>query len=56
MGREFSGRARARAYPIAEVEARHVPSADVIKGMDDERAVRKLRRRIRFWRFFRRVR
>jgi hypothetical protein len=56
VGEHFSGRARARAYPIGEVEARHVPSADVLKGMDDARAVRKLRRRMRFWRLLRRVR
>jgi hypothetical protein len=46
----------ARSYPIAAVESQHLPSADVVKGMDDARAVRKLRRRMRFWRLLRRVR
>jgi hypothetical protein len=46
----------ARGYPIAIAEAQRVPSADVIKGMDDDRAVRRLRRRLRFWRLLRRVR
>jgi hypothetical protein len=54
VGEHISG--RARAYPIGEVEAQHVPSADVLKGMDDARHVRKLQRRMRFWRLFRRVR
>jgi hypothetical protein len=53
----FFGRAYgARAYPIAAVESQHLPSADVLKAMDDERAVRRLRRRLRFWRLLRRVR
>jgi hypothetical protein len=56
MAGRFFGRARAGVYPIAAVEARRVPSADVIKGMDDERAVRRLRRRLRFWRLLGRVR
>jgi len=33
-----------------------LPSAAVLEGIDDERALRKLRRRIWFWRLFRRVR
>jgi hypothetical protein len=58
----FFGRGRppepksARPYPIAASEARHLPSADVLKAMDDERSVRRLRRRMRFWRLLRRVR
>jgi hypothetical protein len=56
MAGRISGRAWVRAYPGAEVEARHVPSADVLKAMDDERVVRKLQRKLRFWRLFRRVR
>ncbi|HKA93910.1 MAG TPA: hypothetical protein VKE97_08905 [Acidimicrobiia bacterium] len=56
MAGRFFGEAWARVYPIREVEARHVPSADVLKGMDDDRAVRKLRRRMQLWRLFRRVR
>jgi hypothetical protein len=36
--------------------ASHLPSADVLKGVDDERAVRRLRRRLRFWRLLGRVR
>jgi hypothetical protein len=56
MAERFFGRALARAYPIAEVEARDLPSADVLKAMDDERAVRRLRRRLRFWRLLGRVR
>jgi hypothetical protein len=51
------GRAQgARGYPIAASESRHLPSADVLKAMDDERAVRRLRRRLRFWRLLGRVR
>jgi hypothetical protein len=46
----------ARSYPIAAVESQHLPSADVLKAFDDERAVRRLRRRLRFWRLLRRVR
>jgi hypothetical protein len=46
----------ARSFPIAAVESQHLPSADVLKAFDDERAVRKLRRRMRFWRLLRRVR
>jgi hypothetical protein len=38
------------------VEAQHLPSADVLKAVDDERAVRRLRRRLRFWRLLGRVR
>lgn len=36
--------------------ARRVRSAEVIQGMDDERWVRRLRRRLRIWRLLRRVR
>jgi hypothetical protein len=51
------GRAQgARVYPIAASESQHLPSADVLKAMDDERAVRRLRRRLRFWRLLGRVR
>jgi hypothetical protein len=53
----FFGRAQgARSWPIAASESQHLPSADVLKAMDDERAVRRLRRRLRFWRLLRRVR
>jgi hypothetical protein len=46
--------ARARAEGAA---AEHpVPSAEVLRGLDDERRVRRLRRRLRIWRFLRRVR
>jgi hypothetical protein len=34
----------------------HLPSADVLKGVDDERAVRRLRRKLRIWRLLGRVR
>ena len=40
----------------ARVGDRDIPSAEVIQGMEDERVVRKMRRRMRFWRLFRRVR
>jgi hypothetical protein len=65
MASRFFGRGRppepkpgqsARAYPIAAIESQHLPSADVLKAMDDERAVRRLRRRLRFWRLLGRVR
>ena len=46
----------ARSYPVAAIEARNLPAADVLKAVDDDRAVRKLQRRMRFWRLFRRVR
>jgi hypothetical protein len=46
----------ARGYPLAASESQHLPSADVLKAMDDERAVRRLRRRLRFWRLLGRVR
>jgi len=46
----------ARAYPVAAIEAQHLPSADVIKGMEDARSVRRLRRRMRWWRLLRRIR
>jgi hypothetical protein len=46
--------ARARAEGAA---AEHrIPSAEVLRGLDDARGVRRLRRRLRFWRFLRRVR
>jgi hypothetical protein len=57
MAGQILGRAQgARAYPIAAVEALHLPSADVLKGIDDERAVRRLRRKLRIWRLLGRVR
>jgi len=34
----------------------HMPSAEVIRGIEDEKSVRRLRRKLRFWRLFRRVR
>lgn len=46
----------ARSIPVAAAEAQHLPSADVLKAMDDERAVRRLRRKLRFWRLLGRVR
>jgi hypothetical protein len=46
----------ARGYPIAAIESQRLPSADVLKAVDDERTVRRLRRRLRFWRLLRRVR
>jgi len=46
----------ARSFPIAAVEAQHLPSADVLKALDDARRVRRLRRKLRFWRLLRRVR
>jgi len=46
------GRAQAQG---AAAEHR-VPSAEVLRGLDDERRLRKLRRRLSFWRLFRRVR
>jgi hypothetical protein len=53
----FFGQAHgARGWPIAASKSQHLPSADVIKGMDDERSVRRLRRRMWFWRLLRRVR
>ena len=55
-GRIFGRAQGAPTYPIAAVEAQHLPSAEVIKGMDDARRVRRLRRKLRFWRLLRRVR
>jgi hypothetical protein len=55
-GRIFGRAHGAPTYPIAAAEAQHLPSADVLKAMDDERAVRRLRRRLRFWRLLGRVR
>jgi hypothetical protein len=53
----FFGRAQgARSWPIAVSESQHLPSADVIKGMEDARSVRRLRRKLRFWRLLGRVR
>jgi hypothetical protein len=53
----FFGRAKgARSWPIAASESQYLPSADVIKGMEDERSVRRLRRRLRFWRLLRQIR
>jgi len=36
--------------------ARRVPSAEVLQGMDDARRVRRLHRKLRFWRLLGRVR
>jgi hypothetical protein len=55
-GRVFGRAFGARTYPRAAAEAQHLPSADVLKALDDERAVRRLRRRLRFWRLLGRVR
>jgi hypothetical protein len=55
-GRVFGRAFGARTYPRAAAEARHLPSADVLTALDDERAVRRLRRRLRFWRLLGRVR
>jgi len=53
----FFGRAQgARSWPIAASESQDLPSADVIKGIDDARRVRRLRRKLRFWRLLGRVR
>ena len=46
----------ARAHARAAGAAQRLPSANVLKAIDDERRVRRLRRRLRFWRVFRRVR
>jgi hypothetical protein len=46
----------ARAHAQAAGAKARLPSADVLKAMDDERRVRRLRRRLWFWRVFRRVR
>ena len=45
-GRIFGRAQGAPTYPIAAVEAQHLPSAEVIKGMDDARRVRRLRGRL----------
>jgi len=55
-GRVFGRAQGAPTYPIAAAEAQHLPSADVLKAMGDERAVRRLRRKLQFWRLLRRVR
>jgi hypothetical protein len=46
----------ARAHANAALAQHRLPSAEVVRAMDDERRVRKLQRRLRVWRFFRRVR
>jgi hypothetical protein len=46
----------ARAIPFAAAEAQHLPSADVLKALDDARRVRRLRRKLRCWRLVGRVR
>jgi hypothetical protein len=55
-GRTFGRAQGAPTYLIAAAEARHLPSADVLKAIDDARLVRRLRRKLRFWRLLRRVR
>ena len=55
-GRIFGRAQGAPTYPMAAVEAQHLPSAEVLRAMDDERRVRRLRRRLRLWRLFGRVR
>jgi hypothetical protein len=55
-GRVFGRAYGAPTYPIAAAEAQHLPSADVLKAMDDARRVRRLRRKLQFWRLLRRVR
>jgi hypothetical protein len=44
------------AHANAALAQHRLPSAEVIRAMDDERRVRKLRRLLRVWRFSRRVR
>jgi hypothetical protein len=57
MAGRILGRAQgAPTYPIAAAEAQDLPSADVLKAIDDARHVRRLRRKMRFWRLLRRVR
>jgi hypothetical protein len=57
MAGRILGRAQgAPTYPIAAAEAQDLPSADVLKAIDDARLVRRLRRKMRFWRLLRRVR
>jgi hypothetical protein len=46
----------ARAHAQAEAVKHRLPSAEVLRAMDDDRRVRRLRRRLRFWRLFGRVR
>jgi len=55
-GRVFGRAQGAPTYPIAAAEAQHLPSADVLKALDDARRVRRLRRKLQFWRLLRRVR
>jgi hypothetical protein len=46
----------ARAHANAAAAQHRLPSAEVIRAMDDARRVRRLQRRLRIWRFFRSVR
>jgi hypothetical protein len=46
----------ARAHAQAAAAQQRMPSAEVLQGIDDNRRERRLRRRLRFWRVFRRVR
>jgi hypothetical protein len=46
----------ARAHAEGAAAEHRIPSAEVLRGLDDARGVRRLRRRLRFWRFLRRVR
>jgi hypothetical protein len=46
----------ARAHANAAAAKHRLPSAEVLEAMDDERRVRRLRRLLRFWRLFGRVR
>ncbi|MGQ0804856.1 MAG: hypothetical protein ACT4PI_13455 [Actinomycetota bacterium] len=45
-----------RAQAQGAAAEHHVPSPEVLRGLDDEKLRRKLRRRLSFWRLFRRVR
>jgi len=45
-----------RAQGQAAAAEHRAPSPEVLRGLDDDRQRRKLRRRLRFWRLFRRVR
>jgi hypothetical protein len=46
----------ARAHAHAAAAKDRLPSAEVLQAIDDERRVRRLRRVLRFWRLFGRVR
>lgn len=46
----------ARAQAEGAAAEHPVPSAEVLRGLEDARQRRKLRRRLKFWRLFRRVR